>query len=179
MILDLCAGSGAWSKPYKEAGYHVLRVDLARGFDVRLFEKPDYRVRGILAAPPCNKFSRARMMRGFPTKEEWIAALAIVDACLRVITVCQPRWWALENPDGWLKKWLGKPALIFNPCDYGDPWTKKTCLWGSFKEPVRHPTKPIGSWVRAGKGRIRLSRKGPERAITPAGFARAFFEANP
>jgi 2-polyprenyl-3-methyl-5-hydroxy-6-metoxy-1,4-benzoquinol methylase len=37
LILDLCAGSGAWSKPYEEAGYEVLKIDLPQ--DVRLFEK--------------------------------------------------------------------------------------------------------------------------------------------
>jgi len=31
IILDLCGGTGAWSKPYKEAGY-----------DVRLITLPDY-----------------------------------------------------------------------------------------------------------------------------------------
>ena len=28
IILDLCGGSGAWSKPYKDAGYDVRIIDL-------------------------------------------------------------------------------------------------------------------------------------------------------
>ena len=49
VILDLCAGSGAWSNPYLEAGYDVRRVDLPK--DVRLLPYPGT-VWGILAAPP-------------------------------------------------------------------------------------------------------------------------------
>ena len=52
-ILDLCSGSGEWSRPYQEAGYDVIQVDVRDGQDVRLLEVLPYPVRGILAAPPC------------------------------------------------------------------------------------------------------------------------------
>ena len=29
VILDLCGGTGAWSRPYKEAGYEVINVTLS------------------------------------------------------------------------------------------------------------------------------------------------------
>lgn len=51
-ILDLCSGSGEWSRPYREAGYDVIQVDVKDGQDVRLLEVLPYPVRGILAAPP-------------------------------------------------------------------------------------------------------------------------------
>ena len=35
IILDLCGGTGAWSRPYKEAGYDV-RVITSPPEDVRL-----------------------------------------------------------------------------------------------------------------------------------------------
>jgi len=50
MILDLCGGTGAWSRPYKEAGYNVLNITLPE-HDVRLYKPPE-NVYGILAAPP-------------------------------------------------------------------------------------------------------------------------------
>ena len=58
IILDLCGGSGAWSAPYAEAGYDVLIVDpvVSGGMDVRLLEKQDISVQGILCAPPCTLF---------------------------------------------------------------------------------------------------------------------------
>ena len=36
IILDICGGTGAWSKPYKEAGYDVRVITLPE-FDVRLY----------------------------------------------------------------------------------------------------------------------------------------------
>jgi hypothetical protein len=173
VILDLCAGSGNWSKPYKKAGYDVRRIDLPT--DVRLVEHPG-EVHGILAAPPCTVFanSGARWPR---CSHDYIEALSIVDACLRLVTITQPEWWALENPVGKLVRWLGKPTIYFDPCDFGDPYTKRTALWGQFTEPKKSPVDP------AGKSPIHWMPPGPKRAakrsLTPPGFAQAFFEANP
>ncbi len=78
---------------------------------------------------------------------------------------------------------MGKPALTFNPCDYGDAYTKKTDLWGRFNEPRKKPVevsaemkalcavnnRPLPSGVKGNATR---------RAMTPAGFANAFFKAN-
>lgn len=51
IILDLCGGTGAWSRPYREAGYDVRLVTLPEQ-DVRTYRPPEG-VYGILAAPPC------------------------------------------------------------------------------------------------------------------------------
>jgi len=58
IILDLCGGTGSWSKFYNEAGYDV-RVITCPDYDVRTYEPPK-NVYGILAAPPCTMFSIAR-----------------------------------------------------------------------------------------------------------------------
>ncbi len=109
-------------------------------------------------------------------KKKLLEALAIVDACLRIILISKPVFWALENPVGRLSKYLGKPKLYFNPCDYGDPWTKKTCIWGNFNIPIKNPVIPTeGSKIYLyppSENRSTL------RAITPQGFAKAFFEVN-
>ena len=39
IILDLCGGTGSWSKPYKENGYDVRVITLPE-HDVRTFEPP-------------------------------------------------------------------------------------------------------------------------------------------
>ena len=49
VILDLCAGTGAWGKPYRDAGYDVRILTLPQ--DIRLTEYIEH-VYGILAAPP-------------------------------------------------------------------------------------------------------------------------------
>lgn len=170
IILDLCGGSGAWSKPYMDSGYDVRIIDLPN--DVRLFDLPAESIHGILAAPPCTKFCRARMCRGRPTDNEFAQGLSVVDACLRIILLCKPQWWALENPQGYLNRWLGKPQFKFDPCEFGDPWTKRTWLWGNFQIPWAKPTIAQASYIDNGR------RAKKERSITPPGFAQCFFEAN-
>jgi hypothetical protein len=196
-VLDLCGGTGAWSAPYREAGYKVEIVDpiaTAVGDNYQgtvaefLLEiaadqyPPHYHM--VLAAPPCTEFagSGARWWKEKEQKSPQLLreALQIVIDCLEIIRLTEADLWALEQPVGRLPKLLpdrlGKPDLIFNPCDYGDPWTKKTCLWGHFNKPKKNPVEPTqGSKLHRlppSKERAML------RSITPPGFARAFFEAN-
>jgi len=181
VILDLCAGSGAWSEPYKKAGYRVVRVTLP-DMDVRTFRPPS-NVWGVLAAPPCDQFSIAR--NGHPRLPRDIrGGLEVVLACLRIVLATRPRWWALENPTGLLSKYLGTPRDVFEPRDFGDPWTKRTALWGEFTIPTRGPfVKALGGGppCRRCRGRRRAlhCHVAAHRAITAPGFARAFFAANP
>jgi len=67
--------------------------------------------------------------------------------------------------------------MYFHPYEFGDPYTKKTCLWGVFNSPRKAPVEPTeGSKMHRlppGPGRA------AQRSITPPGFARAFYEANP
>lgn len=183
VILDLCAGTGAWSQPYVEAGYDVRRVTLPES-DVTLYEPPPD-VWGILAAPPCTEFAvtGARWWSGKPPGL-LRQALRVVIGCLRIIALADPHWWALENPVGRLSAYLGPPTMWFHPADYGDAWTKKTLLWGRFAKPVplalsalpERQCKHGTYWLHCATGGRRAM--GP-RSVTPPGFARAFFEANP
>ncbi len=191
IILDLCGGTGSWSRPYKEAGYDVRLITLPDN-DVCTYEPPE-NVYGVLAAPPCTEFavSGAAWWKSKPP-EKLELGLRIVDACLDIIKQVNPKFWALENPVGRLKRLryerLGEPSLIFNPCDYGDPYTKRTLLWGNFKQLKKNPVEP--EFVILPKSGKRMSpnhfksfamkpkERAEYRSITPTGFARAFFEAN-
>jgi len=192
IILDLCGGTGAWSKPYTDNGYTVYNITLPY-FDIlktrmdmndmlvfsgksQLCIYPE-KVYGILAAPPCTEFagSGARWWKKKGLKPYW-DGLSIVYICMMIILTCNPNFWALENPVGRLIYTLGKPIHYFNPCDYGDPYTKKTCLWGKFNIPMINPVEPAGKnpiwYMPPGEDRAML------RSITPQGFAKAFYEAN-
>lgn len=179
LILDLCGGSGAWSQPYRAAGYRVELVTLPR--DVRTWKPPREPVWGLLAAPPCTEFSLAK--NGRP--RAIAAALSVVDACVRLAVACRPRWWALENPVGLLGNYLGTPRDVWQPCDFGDPWTKRTALWGDFTIPYRGPfvrprqSGPPCPICDPARRRLGWCSNPAHRAITPAGFVRAFFVANP
>ena len=184
IILDLCGGTGAWSRPYAEAGYDVRVVTLP-DYDVQTY-KPPTNVYGILAAPPCTMFSLARTTAKTPrdTKQ----GMNIVVSCLHIIWECyhwgKPKWWALENPQGLLRYFLGKPALTFQPCDYGDPYTKRTDLWGRFTEPKKSAvliTEEMRKQLAINNRPLPKIPGGQavRRAMTPPGFAQAFFKANP
>jgi hypothetical protein len=209
-ILDLCGGTGAWSRLYAKAGYDVIIVDpqdiredtsasiwqmdvedyldwmiwLARGS----IYTEIYCVHGILAAPPCTHFSGsgAQYWKAKDADGRTDEHLRTVDACLDLIELFDPVWWVLENPVGRLPKLrpnrLGEPLVRFQPYEYGDPWTKKTCLWGNFTIPEKNPVEPVrstkqGSWTQKLGGKSDRTKR--LRSITPQGFAKAFFEANP
>ena len=179
-ILSLCDCTGEWPKPYEAAGYDVIRIELAEGRDVRLLRLDKLPpVHGILAAPPCTALAVSGA-RWWEKKGEaaLLDGLSVVDACVRLVVALKPAWWCLENPVGRLIHYLGPWRMTFNPCDYGDRYTKRTCLWGDFNTDLtRIPVEPEA------KSRIHHMSPGPERgklrSITPPGFARAFFEANP
>jgi hypothetical protein len=201
IILSLCDHSGVWSNPYREAGYTVIQVDKKLGEDALLWPSPmsdaprlssqledirPYigRVRGILAAPVCTYFSNAGA-KHVRTDEQLREGLALVDACIRLAWVLKPTWWVLENPVGKLPKWLGNPAMYFHPCDYGDPYEKKTALYGNFNADL--PTNRVeAEGKRDGQPNEWYSKMGGKsdktkeyRSMTPPGFAKAFFLANP
>ena len=210
IILDLCGGTGAWSRPYKEAGYDVRLITLPDN-DVRKYHPPA-NVYGILAAPPCTEFavSGVRWWKSKPP-ELLEDAIAVVRGCIRVIETAKPAFWALENPVGRLRHCvpeIGEWEYTFQPTDYGDPWTKRTCIWGEHNTPAKHYVEPVGSYQGSGHSRhgatlgivdhplmllgenevflrpdwVHRLPPGPNRAalrsITPPGFANAFYEAN-
>lgn len=186
LIWDLCGGTGSWSKPYRESGlYDVVVIDPQEWLpndpgtgDVRLHKYSKRRPHGILAAPPCTHLSVSGA-RWWPAKgeEALLEALSIADACARIVLFHKPTWWALENPVGRLRQYYGDPTYIFDPCNHGDPYTKKTLLWGDFNIPERNDVEPTEG------SKMHLLPPGPERArlrsATPQGFANAFCAANP
>lgn len=190
IVLDLCAGSGSWSAPYERDDYEVVRVTLPK-HDVRTWRVPTTWIHrrlvvGVLAAPPCEAFSLAANGHGSKHERRFANALEVVTACLRIIALVRPVWWALENPTGYLSRWLGTPRDVWEPFEFGDPWTKRTAIWGDFEPPERGPfvkaAGPGPACIVCGDSRRRKEPRcsnPAHRAITPPGFARAFRKANP
>jgi len=204
-IISFCGGSGAWEAPYVDAGYEVINVTLPE-HDVRTYKLPGGSIRGILAAPPCNEYS---FVKNEKLKRDLVGADAVLNACRALITEAalhhDLEWWALENPIGHIVSRIGQPQFIFQPWEFGDPWTKRTGIWGDFKLPVKtHSsweavTKNPALYVRPGRGKPNMvwlhksaqasipsfrqfapaANDAAFRAITPQGFAKAFFKENP
>jgi hypothetical protein len=180
IILDLCGGTGAWSKPYKDAGYDVRLITLPE-YDVRdYFNEIPKKVHGILAAPPCTEFSLAKGSR----KRDFDSAMEIVSSCLCIIWEARIKhglkWWCLENPRGFLRQFLGKPPHTIHYWWYGDSLDKPTDLWGYYNSPKQRYYQPpsLIQKIENTPGGTQENRN-KYRAITPPGFAQEFFKSNP
>lgn len=191
IILDLCGGTGSWSKPYSDAGYDVRLITLP-DHNVHTYEPPE-NVYGVLAAPPCTHFSIAcsRLWEQKNKNGKTIEGLSVLIDCLRIIAKADPVFWVLENPVGRMKYFMGEPDYKFMFTDFGFQCKKKSYLWGRFNEPQKevhtydkiYKLEDIDSrmpWLYKKEGIIETdhSRRSAVRSITPEGFARAFFEAN-
>jgi len=183
IILDLCGGTGSWSKPYLDAGYDVRLITLPKQ-DVIDYIHPD-NVYGILGAPPCEMFSIARQTAKTP--RDFIKAMGPVNACIRIAYTAKPKFFALENPGfGKLIHWLGQPRYKFHPWHFGDARSKSTGLWGVFNKPVKlfndiRDVMNNNEIELSKRNSLPLSGNGSwkeRRALTPPGFAKAFFKAN-
>ena len=199
IILHLCADIGSDSKPYADNGYEVIKI----GKDIGVENyAPPTNVYGVIANPPCTQFSVANRRTG---KNE-LEAIRLVAHCQRIIELCKPTFWAIENPaTGRLKDFLGKPNFTYEPWEFGSPWTKKTALWGKFNAPKKLYTnwedvpKNDKLYIRPTRGKPSLAflhksaiNNIPEfevfkplvhddagfRSLCSQGFANAFYEVN-
>jgi hypothetical protein len=80
-------------------------------YDVRTYNIPK-NVYGILAAPPCTEFSRAKTTK----PRDFEKGMKTVEACLKLIWNAQQQskhgFWALENPMGLLRPFSRQSALL-------------------------------------------------------------------
>lgn len=200
IIFSLFDATGNWSEPYRKAGYDVVQQDIQLGHDIfdhtvfwaNQFRADGITIHGLMAAVPCTDFasSGARWWKdkvGQPAPYEgnnlWFEDrldyfVSMVYCVLLIVEWLQPKWWVIENPVGRIQKLvpeLGDP-FWFQPWQYGDPYTKKTGLWGNFNKNLpQNPVLPLfGSMMHK-----MSSTRQDERSITPKGFAKSFFLANP
>lgn len=185
-------------RPWAEAGHdcvcfdleHSIRADRVERFaghgsityrwaDVRSLMPSDMpRPSIVFAFPPCTHLAVSGA-RDFQRKglRLLIDALELVESC-RLLCEFSGSPWMLENPVGTLSSHWRKPDHTFDPCDYGDSYTKKTCLWtgaGFVMPPKNRVTPEQGSLMHLlppSADRAQL------RSQTPPGFARAVYEAN-
>lgn len=199
IILSLFDYTGHWSEPYRKAGYTVWQRDIKLGADIfedvqeAMYDRSEgLRVHGILAAVPCTDFanSGARWWKqkekepgpenpwcSFDNRTEYFVGMVL--ATLAIIEWLEPKWWVIENPRGRIRNLvpeIGAPKLVFQPWQFGDPYMKETFLYGQFNPKL--PQTPVLP-LEGSKMHRMGSQQQDERSITPKGFARAFFLANP
>ena len=201
IILHLCADIGSDSRYFDlDDNFKVIKI----GADIGVENfSPHGEIYGVIANPVCTEFSTAG---GFDKCGDLEKGMFLVNHCMRIIKEANPKFWVLENPaKGRLKEVIGKPKSVYQPWQYGSPWTKQTALWGEFEM----PTPLFSKWEGVPKNEslyIRPSRKKPSlaimhksakeiipefefakhlinddmslRSMCSQGFAKAFYEAN-
>lgn len=205
-LISLFDYTGNWSRPFEDAGWNVIRHDIKTGQDIISDSVPaaiednmefgPY-ADGIIAALPCTDFavSGARWWKGKdntpgPYHKDMITesvtefSVVLAQCTLLIIELLlKPGgFWTVENPVGRLHKLvpeIGIPKMYFNPCDFGDPYTKKTALYGHFNTNLQK------TWVLPLEGSKMHTQYGGKsektkalRSVTPKGFSEAFFNAN-
>lgn len=195
-VLSLCDRTGNFVRPWVEAGYRAVTVDLQDAPDVqpgRTHIVADVsRFPGltgvcfVAAWVPCTDMAVSGA-RWFKDKgmRSLISALEIVEAA-RVLCEASGAPYLIENPVSTLATYWRKPDHIFDPFQFAgyapDPdreaYTKRTCFWtgGGFVMPAPKPVDPIlGS-------KMHLLPPSDDRANlrseTPLGVSYAVFEAN-
>ena len=191
IILHLCADIGSDSLPYKKNGYDVRMIGKKIGVENY---HPPKNVYGIIANPPCTEFSFAKTNSKNP--RDLKKGMFLAKHCLRIIWECQYQipyptakktnlnFWMLENPFGFLRRFLGHPVLVYQPYEYGDNYKKKTCVWGFFNIPKKNPiecTMPKFDKLKTKQihyeGNEHLTRQ-ERRSISSPKFVQAFYNAN-
>lgn len=207
-ILSLYDFTGLWSKPYHDAGYKVIQIDIKHGDDIMDLtlgwvdlQGP---IHGILCASPCDEWasSGARWFKEKDadgrTEKARVMVNHTLDLILRAKQNNPSMWWVWENPVGRMNRVVPRmkkygPKFYFDPCDYGgwltppgDNYRKKTALWGEFTAPIKKKVEPIVFTGKSGKTGSwmwaslggRSERTKELRSATPLGFSKAFFDSN-
>jgi hypothetical protein len=195
-VISLCDRTGVAVRPWAEAGYRCWCIDVQHSIrrprtegnitfvwgDARSWCPPReiQHIAFVFAFPPCTDVAGSGA-RDFTTKglRKLTDAIDLFNGCQHAAEWSRAPY-LIENPVGVLSSHVRKPDYIFQPWQFGDNESKATCLWtgGGFVMPASITTaKPDD--VRQSCWKMGPSAdRGDLRSITPAGFARAVFEAN-
>jgi len=199
-LLSLFDYTGNWAKPFLDGGWNVILWDIKHVADMysthsdirdataTYFHKHIFdnygTIDGIIAAVPCTEFavSGAKHFAKKDADGRTDAAIELVWQTIRIINLCAPYFWCIENPISRIHNLvpeIGEPVMYFNPSDFGEPYTKKTALYGQFNPSLTRNRVGATEGFKMHKLYGGKSARTKElRSETPPGFAKAFYEAN-
>ena len=186
LVISLFDRSGVMVKPWSDAGFDTLTVDIEPArhsgksiiADIKAFKVPECSL--LFAFPPCTHLAGSGA-RWWHDKglEPLIDGLSLVSCAVRASKGAD--FYLIENPVGRLSTIWCKPNWMFNPYEYAmladtpddEAYTKRTCIWGNITKPPTCAIPPVlGS-------KMHKLPPSPDRAylrsVTPSGFANAMF----
>lgn len=171
-VFSGCTEYGSEVQAFVDRGHHVetcgLNGNVTYCQDIRTFH-PDKKYDFMTFHPDCTEFSKANWRLGKCKDRE--PDMSIVKACFRIVQEAKPRYWMIENPQGCLRYFIGRPQYTIKYGDYGHYCQKPTDLWGVL--PFFMATK-INSVPKGRHNRTAYSdgtRRADQRAIVPYGLS--------
>lgn len=174
-LLDLCCGSGGWTKGFKDEGFDCTGVDIQPikqypgkliVCDIHDFKTAE-RFDVIVASPECRGFGPARIwsQQGYLAQHQ---ELDMIWRCFQIIAELRPRYWIIENAK-YIKDFIaGYRHVVYNPGF--NACRKQWVLYGEF--PIPGMFSESVTWDG-----YSISSKDPRRAEIPYPMARAFARA--
>lgn len=159
-VLDLFAGLGGWSTPFRERGHDVRTLDYDRRFDVDYCEdirtwdpaSLPWHVDVILASPDCTGFTVMNIGKNWtgaddipphsPKTASAAMALRLVERTRELIAILEPTFFVIENPVDKLRRLPVVADLerrTVHYCHLGESNMKPTDLWGGFPPSLELP----------------------------------------
>ena len=132
-VLVACEFSGIVRDAFIAKGHDAVSCDLLPS------ERPGPHIEGdvlaelrkpwdmMIAFPPCTHLCSSGAVY-WPQKQVDGRQRAAADFFLSLVNAPIHRV-AVENPVGIMSRLYRKPDQIINPCQFGQPFLKKTCLW--------------------------------------------------
>lgn len=178
-VLVACEHSGRVARAFRANGHEAWSCDLQPTMAAVPFHLQTD-VRNVLswgwdamiAFPPCRYLTNANnqnphLMR---TKEFQAAREEARDFFLMLARYPSIPHIAVENPVGYINGSWRQADQVFDPCDFGHPYKKRTCLWME-NLPLLKATKRVeptgGGWASSS------ARSPMKRALTFSGVAQA------
>ena len=134
-ILLACEESQAVTKAFRDKGHEAYLCDLYETSG----DHPEWHIQGdviplrnegwdmIIAFPPCTHLASSGAA-WFETKRADGRQQAAVDFFMALAASdCEKI--AIENPVGIMSSQWRKPDQVIQPYQFGDPYSKRTCLW--------------------------------------------------
>ena len=204
LCIDLCSGLGGFSQAFVDAGWEVITVDIEPKFKpticgdvtkLTVMEIESNLSKGlavydkmvVLASPPCQSNSIANGRAWLKNAGPYLRVAAGCLDIIRDFTMKREIYFAIENPKGRLRWFLGKPKITIALKNFGYPTMKPTDIWANFSLPliefiqpndgVRHnfPFRPQKGQPKTRQWSDALTPA--DRSKMPYGLSKAILEA--
>ena len=190
-VVNLFAGHGTWTKPFRERGHDVWATDIvdrpgidhvADILDLKPWDIPDefWAPDVLLASPDCQAFSVASIgthwgggPRGYePKTEKAINRMKLVLKTREIIEWIGPEYFVIENPRGMLRK-LGllDHYTTFGPFDTDVvvPIERRTVWYCQYGDERAKPTDLWGGFPPSLVLRPECKNGNPDHTAAPRG----------